>query len=59
MVIGENTPSASLVPLAEGHYYIDTPPRTGEVSVGRRGEVSSELENTPSASLVPLAEGQL
>jgi len=53
-----NTPSASLVPLAEGQYCIDTPPRTGEVSVGRRGEVSSELENTPSASLVPLVEGQ-
>ena len=36
----------------------NTPPRAGEVSEGRRGEVSSAQLHTPSASLVPLQEGQ-
>ncbi len=36
----------------------NTPPRAGEVSEGRRGELSSALLHTPSASLVPLQEGQ-
>ena len=36
----------------------NTPPRAGEVSEGRRGEVSSTQLHTPFASLVPLQEGQ-
>ncbi len=37
-----------------------TPPRAGEVSVGRRGDIHRQvLPPLPSASLVPLREGQL
>ena len=37
-----------------------TPPRAGEVSVGRRGDIHRrDLHHTPSATLVPLKEGQL
>ena len=67
------TPSASLVPLREGQLWIQllsnwgtimrdatTPPRAGEVSVGRRGDIHRRnLHHTPSATLVPLKEGQL